>query len=40
MMDKQILANFDDQGIFVYQAFKPSIAEEAVRFKVLRMLQN
>lgn len=30
-MDKQILANFDDQGIFVYQAFKPSIAKEAVR---------
>ncbi len=27
---RQILADFDEEGIFVYQAFKPSIAEEAV----------
>lgn len=30
-MEKQIFADFDDQGIFVYQAFKPTIADEAVR---------
>lgn len=30
-MQRQILANFDNEGIIVYQAFNPSIAEEAVR---------
>ncbi|BAZ30004.1 hypothetical protein NIES4074_24540 [Cylindrospermum sp. NIES-4074] len=30
-MEKQIFADFDEQGIFVYQAFKPTIADEAVR---------
>ncbi|HCA97071.1 MAG TPA: DUF4291 domain-containing protein, partial [Cyanobacteria bacterium UBA9226] len=30
-MERQILANFDEEGISVYQAFKPSTAEEAVR---------
>ncbi len=30
-MGRQILANFDKEGIIVYQAFKPSTAEEAVR---------
>lgn len=30
-MKRQILANFDKEGIIVYQAFKPSTAEEAVR---------
>lgn len=30
-MERQILANFDKEGIIVYQAFKPSTAEEAVR---------
>ncbi len=28
---KKIFANFDLEGIFVYQAFKPEIAEEALR---------
>lgn len=28
---RQIRAAFDEQGIFVYQAFKPSIAQEALR---------
>ncbi|MCP2730724.1 DUF4291 domain-containing protein [Symplocastrum sp. BBK-W-15] len=28
---RQILATFDKEGIIVYQAFKPSTAEEAVR---------
>jgi hypothetical protein len=31
LMQRQILANFDNEGIIVYQAFNPSIAEEAVR---------
>ncbi len=30
-MQRQILANFDKEGIVVYQAFNPSTAEEAVR---------
>mgnify|MGYP001793209386 FL=1 len=30
-MQRQILASYDSEGIFVYQAFKPSIAEEALR---------
>lgn len=30
-MQRKILAEFDKEGIFVYQAFKPSIADEAVR---------
>jgi hypothetical protein len=30
-MQRQILADFDNEGIIVYQAFNPSIAEEAVR---------
>lgn len=30
-MQRQIFATFDDEGVFVYQAFKPSIADEAVR---------
>jgi hypothetical protein len=30
-MQRQILANFDNEGIIVYQAFNPSIAKEAVR---------
>ena len=30
-MQKQIFANFDKEGIFVYQAFKHSTAEDAVR---------
>ena len=30
-MQRQILAAFDNKGIFVYQAFKPSIVEEAVQ---------
>jgi len=30
-MQRQILANFDDEGIIVYQAFNPTIAEDAVR---------
>jgi hypothetical protein len=30
-MQRQILAAYDSEGIFVYQAFKPSIAEEALR---------
>ena len=30
-MHRQILAAYDSEGIFVYQAFKPSIAEEALR---------
>jgi hypothetical protein len=30
-MQRQIIAAFDDNGIFVYQAFKPSIAHEAIR---------
>ncbi len=30
-MQRQILANFDNEGIIVYQAFNPSLAEEAVR---------
>ena len=30
-MQRQILANFDNEGIIVYQAFNASIAEEAVR---------
>lgn len=30
-MQRQIIAAFDHEGIFVYQAFKPSIADEAVR---------
>jgi hypothetical protein len=30
-MQRQILAAYDREGIFVYQAFKPSIAEEALR---------
>lgn len=30
-MQRQILANFDNEGIIVYQAFNLSIAEEAVR---------
>ena len=30
-MQRQILANFDNEGIIVYQAFNPSMAEEAVR---------
>ncbi len=30
-MQRQILANFDNEGIIVYQAFNPSIAQEAVR---------
>ncbi|KYC41057.1 hypothetical protein WA1_23355 [Scytonema hofmannii PCC 7110] len=29
-MQQQILAGYDKEGIFVYQAFKPSIADEAV----------
>jgi hypothetical protein len=29
-MQRQIFAAFDHEGIFVYQAFKPSIADEAV----------
>ena len=31
LMQRQILAAYDSEGIFVYQAFKPSIAEEALR---------
>ncbi len=27
---QQIIANYDDEGIFVYQAFRPSIADYAV----------
>ncbi|WP_414621666.1 DUF4291 domain-containing protein [Calothrix sp. CCY 0018] len=30
-MQRQILAAYDSEGIFVYQGFKPSIAEEALR---------
>ena len=30
-MQRQILAAYDSEGIFVYQAFKPSITEEALR---------
>ncbi len=30
-MQRQILAAYDSEGIFVYQAFKPSIVEEALR---------
>ncbi|MEO1427633.1 MAG: DUF4291 domain-containing protein [Cyanobacteria bacterium J06633_8] len=30
-MQRQILAAYDSEGIYVYQAFKPSIAEEALR---------
>jgi hypothetical protein len=30
-MQRRILAAYDSQGIFVYQAFKPSITEEALR---------
>jgi len=30
-MQRQIFATFDNEGIFVYQAFKSSIADEAVR---------
>ncbi len=30
-MQRQIWAAFDPDGIFVYQAFKPSIADEALR---------
>ena len=30
-MQRQILASYDSEGIFVYQAFKPSITEEALR---------
>lgn len=30
-MQRQILAAYDSEGIFVYQAFKPSIADEALR---------
>jgi hypothetical protein len=29
-MQQQILANFDNEGIIVYQAFNPSIAEAVV----------
>jgi hypothetical protein len=29
-MDRQIIARFDNKGIFVYQAFKNSIADEAL----------
>lgn len=29
-MTRQIYAAYDEQGIFVYQAFKPSIAESAL----------
>ncbi len=29
-MQKQILANFDDEGIIIYQAFKSEIADEAL----------
>ena len=43
-MERQIIATFDDEGIIVYQAFKPSIANEALRnrafgkgFKLNRM---
>ena len=27
---KKILASYDDKGLYVYQAFKPSIANEAI----------
>jgi Domain of unknown function (DUF4291) len=30
-MSKQILAAYDEEGVFVYQAFKPSIVEAALR---------
>jgi hypothetical protein len=30
-MRKQIIAAFDDEGVYVYQAFKPSIVEAALR---------
>ena len=30
-MDKIIFADFDDEGIFVYQAFKPKIVDVAVK---------
>ncbi|MBV6628115.1 MAG: DUF4291 domain-containing protein [Rivularia sp. (in: Bacteria)] len=30
-MQRQILAAYDSEGIYVYQAFKPSIAQEALR---------
>ena len=30
-MERQIYANFDDEGIWVYQAFKPSIADAALK---------
>lgn len=30
-MQRQIIATFDNEGIFVYQAFKDSIADEALR---------
>jgi hypothetical protein len=30
-MTRQVLAAFDDDGIFVYQAFKPEIVEAALR---------
>ncbi len=29
-MERQILAEYDEEGIFVYQAFKPEIVEDAV----------
>jgi len=29
--DRQIFAAYDSEGIYVYQAFKPSIADEAIR---------
>ncbi len=29
-MQRQILANFDNEGIIIYQAFKPEIADEAL----------
>src|SRR5262249_29163514 len=31
LMSKQILAAYDAEGVFVYQAFKPSIVEAALR---------
>ena len=29
--ERTIIADHDDQGIFVYQAFKPTVVEEALR---------
>ena len=32
-MERKIYASFDDEGVFVYQAFKPSIVKTAVELR-------